>query len=70
LGNQFIIDENVSNAAAKFSVIGCLTTVTDVFSLQGGLDDGIRQGGTVSSGTIGDSLVITQSQTNASLTLT
>lgn len=70
LGEQFVINEAASTAAASFVVTGQTTAVANVFALQGGLNNGLRLGGTTIAGTVGDSLVNTLSQTQASQTLT
>lgn len=68
-GNNFIINEAASTGAARFTVSGASTNLASVFTLQGGANDGIYAGGTRATGTIGDSVITTQSQTAASATL-
>ena len=70
LGEQFLINEAASTAAASFVVSGQTTAVANVFALQGAQNDGLYLGSTVITGTVGDSLVNTLSQTQASQTLT
>lgn len=69
LGNQYVIDEANSTAAARFTVTGDTTVTSNVFTLTNGADNGLYQGGTLVTGTIGDSLVDTQNQTRASVTV-
>lgn len=68
LGKQFTINQASSTAA--FSTAGDTTSVANLFTLSGGLDDGLNRNSTKATGTIGDTLVNTQSQTPASVTLT
>ena len=69
LGNLYEIDQNGSSA--DFTTGGTsATAATDVYTLSGGLDNGLNAGSVSASGTIGDSLVTTQAQTAASSTLT
>lgn len=70
LGEQFVINEAASTAAASFVVTGQTTAVANVFALQSAQNDGLQLGGTVLRGTVGDSLVNTLSQTQASQTVT
>ncbi|MFW0777121.1 MAG: flagellin [Rickettsiales bacterium] len=68
LGNQFTIDEGTSTAT--FTTAGGSTNVADLYTLSGGLDDGLNIGSTVATGSVGDTLVTTQSQVAASVVLT
>lgn len=70
LGNQFIIDEAASTGAAAFTVSAGSTQVANVFTLTGGLDNGLAFRSVKGTGTIGDSLVTAQVQTSGSVTLT
>lgn len=70
LGSNFIIDAQNSTANGSFTTSGNLTNLTNNYVLGGGVDDGIYAGGSVITGTVGDSLVNTQNQTAASTTLT
>lgn len=69
LGEQFLINEAASTAAASFVVSGQATAVANVFALQSAQNNGLKLGGTVVTGTVGDSLVNSLSQTQASQTL-
>lgn len=68
LGNQYIIDQ--ASSTTTFTTSGAATQVANVYTLTGGLDNGLRTNGLLATGTIGDALVNTQSQTSASVTLT
>lgn len=68
LGNRFIIDQ--ANSTASIAGGGGATQVANVFTLQGGVDNGLRAGSVEASGTIGDALVTAQSQTSGSVVLT
>lgn len=70
LGEQFVINEAASTAAASFVVTGQTTAVANVFALQGAANNGLRLGGTTIAGTVGDALVSALSQTPATQTLT
>jgi flagellin len=68
LGNQFILD--TANDTANVSVVvGRATQTAGIYSLTGGADNGLGVGSTIATGTIGDALVNTQSQTKGSVTL-
>lgn len=68
-GNNFVIDEAASTGAAKFSVSGASTNAANVFTLQGGTNDGIYGGSTRATGSVGDTLLTAQSQTAGSTRL-
>jgi len=70
LGNQFIIDKANSTASAAFTVSAASTSVANVYTLTGGLDNGLAINGVKASGSIGDTLVTAQAQSSASVTLT
>jgi len=67
-GNQFLINQATSTAA--FTTAGTITNAANVYTLQGASNNGLFVNGTRASGTIGDSLITTQSQTSASVRLT
>lgn len=67
LGNNYYIDQNGSTAS--FTTNGTATNATDIYTLSGGLDDGLGINSVKATGTIGDTLVNTQSQTQAAVTL-
>lgn len=67
LGEAFTINQAASTAA--FVTTGAATQTADIYTLDGAADDGLSIGSVVASGTIGDSLVNTQSQTKGSVTL-
>ncbi|MDX2073253.1 MAG: flagellin [Alphaproteobacteria bacterium] len=67
-GNQFTID--LANSTANFTVpVGDTTQTANLYTLTGGTDDGLGGGSVTASGTIGDPLVNTQSQSKGSVTL-
>lgn len=66
LGNQFRLS---SAGTASVTVGGASTNNASIYTLTGGLDDGLNTNSVLASGTIGDSLVNTQSQTKSSVTL-
>ncbi len=66
LGNQYLIGVGT----ASYTVTGTATQSASYYTLQGGLDNGLRTNSVQASGSIGDALVNTQSQTSASTTLT
>lgn len=68
LGNQYVIDRAASTAA--FTTNGATTNVANVFTLFGGLDNGLNINSAEATGTIGNSVVTAQSQVAASVTLT
>lgn len=68
LGNQFTI--NQASSTASFNTAGGATQVANFYTLQGGLDNGLRTNSVKAHGTIGDALVNTQSQVQGSVTLT
>jgi len=67
-GNQFIV--NQATSTTSFTTAGASTNVANVFTLSGGLDNGLNINSTLSTGTIGDALVTTQAQAVALVTLT
>nr|AEQ20364.1 flagellin [uncultured bacterium CSL1] len=67
LGNQFTLSEAGS---ADVTASGTATNNANIYTLTGGLDDGLNIGSVTSTGTIGDAVVNTQSQTASSVTLT
>ena len=66
--NLYRINQNTSTAS--FSTSGGATPTANLFTLEGGSNNGLYQTGVTASGTIGDTLVNGQSQTSASVTLT
>lgn len=69
-GNQFTINEGASTANAAFSVTGAQVGAGTVFSLQGGIDNGVGGNSVSASGIAGDNLVTGQGQQAASSTIT
>lgn len=67
-GNQFTINQGTSTTT--FTTGGASTNAANVYTLTGGLDNGLALGGSKVTGTVGDALVNTQSQTAGSVTLT
>lgn len=67
LGNQFLINQNASTAA--FTTVGASTNVANLYTLQGGTNNGLNLTSVRATGTIGDTLVNTQSQSRASVRL-
>ena len=67
IGNQFII--NKASSTTSFTVSGASTQVANVYTLSGGLNDGLNTNSVKATGDIGDSLVTAQSQIAASVTL-
>ncbi len=68
LGNQFVI--NQAGSTTTFTTSGGATSVTNVFTLSGGADNGLGFSSTRAAGIVGDSLVTAQAQVAASATLT
>lgn len=68
-GNQFTINEGASTANAVFNTVGGTTNQANVFTLQGGTNDGVFGGSTTGTGVVGDSLLTAQNQSSASVTL-
>lgn len=66
LGNQFILS---SAGTGSVTVGGTATNNASLYTLSGGLNDGLNTNSVTSTGTIGDALVNTQSQTKSSVTL-
>lgn len=66
LGRNFRIS---TTGTANDSAIGSTTNIATTVLLQGGVDNGISVGSTRASGTIGDTIVNTQSQTSANVLL-
>ncbi len=69
LSNHYVIDEDGATAKAKFSTSGGATAATDVFTLDGGVNDGVYQGGIIATGSVSDTIIDTQDQSAASVTL-
>lgn len=67
LGEQYTI--NKASSTASFTVVGDSTSVANIYTLSDGADDGLGINSTKATGTIGDSLVTTQSQVAGSVTL-
>lgn len=67
IGNNFTIDQGGSTAA--FTVTGDNLGGNGVFSLQGGVDNGISGNSVQANGTVGDSIIAPQDQQAASQTL-
>lgn len=67
LGELFTI--NKASSTTAFTVTGASTMTANIYTLDGGADDGLGVGSTTITGTIGDALVNTQSQTKGSVTL-
>ncbi len=70
LGNAITINKSASTATASFTVGGGSTANAGVFSLTGGTNSGLTSTSVSASGTIGDALVNTQSQTSGSTSFT
>ena len=68
LGNQFVLNQAGSTSA--FTTVGGPTVTANVFTTQGGANNGLYFTGVNVSGTIGDTLVNTQSQVSATQALT
>jgi len=68
LGENFVIDRATSSS--EFTVGGKATQTTNVYTLNNAGTSGLDYGSTVASGTIGDAVINTQSQTKGSVTLT
>ncbi len=67
LGNQYTISK--AGYTASLTSSGASTQSASITTLTGGLNNGLNIGSVISSGTIGDALVNTQSQTKGSVTL-
>ncbi len=67
LGELFII--NKASSTTSFTVTGVATQTANIYTLDNGEDNGLGVGSTIVTGTIGDALVNTQSQTKGSVTL-
>ncbi len=67
LGEKFIVDKATSTTV--FTVTGAPTQTTNIYTLDGAVDNGLGVGSTIATGTIGDTLVNTQSQSKGSVTL-
>lgn len=67
-GNNFIIDK--AGSTASMSVVGASTVAANVYTLSGGLENGVSAGGTKVTGTINETLLTTQAQDSASVTYT
>ncbi len=65
-GNNFVI--NKATSTASINVSGASTAAANVYTLSGGVDNGLNAGSTKGSGTVGDTLVTTQNQVAASVT--
>lgn len=68
IGNLYYIDQATSTSSFSTGG-GTATTTADIYTLSGGLDNGLNAGSVSATGTIGDALVTTQSQTKASTTI-
>lgn len=69
LGSLYTV--NKASSTTDYTVSnGATTQVANLYTLTGGDDDGLSLGSVTASGTIGDTLITTQSQTKGSVTLT
>lgn len=68
LGEKFIV--NQASSTTSFTTTGASTQTANIYTLDSGVDDGLGVGSTIATGTIGDTLVNTQSQDKGSVTLT
>lgn len=69
-GNQFVINEAASTAAASFSVNGDQLGASGIFSLTGGEDGGLDFNTVEAEGSVTDGVLTAQGQQGASSTLT
>jgi flagellin len=68
IGNQYTIGQATSTAS--FTTVGGGTNVANIYTLTGGSDNGLGYASTIATGNVGNSLLTTQSQVRASVTLT
>lgn len=68
LGNQYVV--NQGGSSSTFTNTGTLTSTAGIYTLAGGVDNGLNISSVTGTGTIGDALVNTQAQTPASVTFT
>lgn len=67
IGNNYTINQGASTAA--FTTVGGPVNASNIFTLQGGQDNGLSGNSTSANGVIGDTLVTNLNNTSASTTL-